>query len=63
MGQIGAVGGLQLLTALVQMGLEPLLAVVEVSVFVLNYGFGDFTGKGIGYGNINVISGYGESLD
>ena len=45
------------------MGLEPLLAVVEVSVFVLNDGFGDFTGKRIGYGNINVISGYGESLD
>ena len=61
--KVGPVGHLQLLTGSLEVGLEPLLTVVEVSVLILHNAFRDLAGEGIGNRDVDVIGRDGKGFD
>ena len=53
--QIVAVGLHQFLSTGIEICLQPLLAVVKMSVFILDHTFSDLAGEGIRHRNVDVV--------
>ena len=61
--QVDLVGLDDLVAAAFEVGLEPLLAVVEVGVLVFDHALGDLAGEGISNRDIDVVSRDREGFD